>query len=464
MKTMVRFAMAAFPLFAAVGALAASTLDFSALRAIEHEVGDESGVQSFALADLDADTVLDLVVLDASEETVTLYLGVGDGTFGPAELVGVADLPSAVGVADLTSPFVSGGDTDGIPDIIVVDEFGGLQIFIGLGEGTFDPPDQSFDDLDAVEISGFSVADFDGDGRDDLALLESFDGVYFLCNDSGTLQPCLTSVVLLDDFSFELVDIEVGDFNGGGVDVAAVDFDAGLAYVIFGNGDGTFAEIVEPIEIGEVGIEPRALRVGRLDANDTDDLVVLSYDSETNPASSSVSVFTGSEGSTVLNRTDFPAGEVGSALVLDDIDGDGSLDVVIVGEDEFADTAFSGFLRGAGAVFGAPVSAGLEAIAGGRAIESGDLDGDGKPDLVAVVEGGTRIQVLINHTVAAPTCVGDCDGDGSVAINELVRGVNIALGNADVASCVAVDRDGNSMVAINELIAAVRNALDGCVA
>ncbi len=37
---------------------------------------------------------------------------------------------------------------------------------------------------------------------------------------------------------------------------------------------------------------------------------------------------------------------------------------------------------------------------------------------------------------AGTVCVGDCNGDGSVAINELITGVNIALGAADVENSV----------------------------
>lgn len=59
-------------------------------------------------------------------------------------------------------------------------------------------------------------------------------------------------------------------------------------------------------------------------------------------------------------------------------------------------------------------------------------------------------------------CGGDCNGDGTVAINELISGVNIALGAAPVASCEAMDATGDGTVAINELVAAVANALDGC--
>lgn len=59
-------------------------------------------------------------------------------------------------------------------------------------------------------------------------------------------------------------------------------------------------------------------------------------------------------------------------------------------------------------------------------------------------------------------CTGDCDGDGAVAINELILGVNIALGSASVGACGPMDSDGNGAVSINELIGGVNGALAGC--
>jgi len=61
-------------------------------------------------------------------------------------------------------------------------------------------------------------------------------------------------------------------------------------------------------------------------------------------------------------------------------------------------------------------------------------------------------------------CVGDCNGNGSVSIGELISGVNIALGNALVSTCTAFDPNGNGTVSINELISGVNNALNGCPA
>lgn len=59
-------------------------------------------------------------------------------------------------------------------------------------------------------------------------------------------------------------------------------------------------------------------------------------------------------------------------------------------------------------------------------------------------------------------CVGDCNGNLRVTVDELIRGVNAALGLLAVSSCPAVDRNSDDDVGIFELINAVNNALDGC--
>lgn len=66
------------------------------------------------------------------------------------------------------------------------------------------------------------------------------------------------------------------------------------------------------------------------------------------------------------------------------------------------------------------------------------------------------------RTPEASGCAGDCDGSGSVVINELVRMVNIALGSLPVSQCTAGDGNADGMITISELIAAVNRALNGC--
>jgi hypothetical protein len=59
-------------------------------------------------------------------------------------------------------------------------------------------------------------------------------------------------------------------------------------------------------------------------------------------------------------------------------------------------------------------------------------------------------------------CAGDCDGGGTVVIAEIIRSVNIALGNVTVDTCTNADRNSNEGIEINELVSAVNSALNGC--
>jgi len=65
-------------------------------------------------------------------------------------------------------------------------------------------------------------------------------------------------------------------------------------------------------------------------------------------------------------------------------------------------------------------------------------------------------------TVDVGICVGDCNGDGSVTVDELVLGVDIALGTIEGTQCPRLDRNADGKVTIDELVVAVSNALNGC--
>ena len=56
---------------------------------------------------------------------------------------------------------------------------------------------------------------------------------------------------------------------------------------------------------------------------------------------------------------------------------------------------------------------------------------------------------LVAHTSAVPAstipCVGDCAGDEQVTVDDVIKGVNIALGAAEVATCTAFDPAGDGL-------------------
>ncbi|MFQ5666633.1 MAG: hypothetical protein ACE5I7_09400 [Candidatus Binatia bacterium] len=68
---------------------------------------------------------------------------------------------------------------------------------------------------------------------------------------------------------------------------------------------------------------------------------------------------------------------------------------------------------------------------------------------------------LVPRTAHA-VCVGDCNGDGQVTVNELITMVNVALGTADVSACTAGDANGDGQITVNEIVSGVNNALNGC--
>ncbi len=60
-------------------------------------------------------------------------------------------------------------------------------------------------------------------------------------------------------------------------------------------------------------------------------------------------------------------------------------------------------------------------------------------------------------------CVGDCNRNGLVAIDELITSVNVALGTAPPAACLEADADATGDVTVVELVSAVRAAVSGCL-
>src|SRR5262245_53519556 len=80
----------------------------------------------------------------------------------------------------------------------------------------------------------------------------------------------------------------------------------------------------------------------------------------------------------------------------------------------------------------------------------------------AMILAAWVILASTNPMLGQTGCVGDCDEDGEVMVNELVIGVNIALEVATVDACTSFDVDGSDAVEINELVQGVNNLLNDC--
>jgi hypothetical protein len=64
---------------------------------------------------------------------------------------------------------------------------------------------------------------------------------------------------------------------------------------------------------------------------------------------------------------------------------------------------------------------------------------------------------------AAVMCAGDCSGEGAVTVDEILRGVDIALGERPLEACRRADVDDNGRVTVEEIVGALSAALNGCL-
>ncbi len=77
-------------------------------------------------------------------------------------------------------------------------------------------------------------------------------------------------------------------------------------------------------------------------------------------------------------------------------------------------------------------------------------------DLRAPAAGPTPTPLLVS------SCVGDCNDDQQVTVDEIVTMVGIALGNSQLSGCPAGDSNHDGMITVDEILSAVNNALNGC--
>jgi hypothetical protein len=337
--------------------------------------------------------------------------------------------------------------------------------------------------LQVPEPSGIVAADFNQDGKPDLAIAANVRTYVFLGNGDGTFAPTPASPIGIpsppyDDFGSPYVGpaMAVGDFNHSGHPGLAIGlFQNESAAILFGNGDGSFTY---SSTLANAEGQP-TMSLTPADFNGDGDLDLIAVNALN--GQSPVALLGYAHGA--FNQVQESIQISGISSAAGDFNGDGKLDVVIDGASVLLGNGDGTFTQGASLNIGGVVTA-------------ADFNGDGKLDLAVCSGAQNTVTILLGNgdgtfTTASGSPItvgtqpwalvaGDFNNDGKLDLAIVNRpntgygSVTLLLGNGDGTFTQASGSPytvGNSPVAIaaadfngdGKLDLAVANSADGTV-
>ncbi|MFL6500233.1 MAG: FG-GAP repeat domain-containing protein [Candidatus Udaeobacter sp.] len=351
----------------------------------------EASQQTFdvAIVDLDNDGDGDVITLANSSAAVTVHENLGNGSFPVLPRYEVASLSDAVESADI--------DHDGDIDIVVNGEFDIasndplLKILKNNGDGTFAP---AIDYTPARNFADMKLRDINGDGFVDLIFAPdgNYPSYHFgtaLNLGNGTFAPTVvTNVFACGEGTIDAADLD----HDGDLDIVLTEEETcpgGEAHIYVFRNDGN-QNFVRMPDIALPGRLPHGLALAELTGDNNIDIITVLSDG--------IGVFPGNGNLTFGAPIISPIAPYRFKLA--DFNGDGLLDLgMIMQQSSFGtDLIGTSLGNGNGTFQAARTQTGssvLENLRISNDVEPGDVNGDGRPDLVVFNYASNDVSVFI---------------------------------------------------------------------
>jgi hypothetical protein len=297
--------------------------------------------------------------------------------------------PSGIAAADFNE--------DGKPDLAVAANVR-LYVFLGNGDGTFSPtaaspvgvPSPPYDDFPSPYLGPIAVGDFNHSGHQGLAIGEFNNqaAAILLGNGTGSFVP--SSAAFANAFAMPVNALDAADFNAdGNLDLAIVNGVGYQSLVALGYGNGAF----NTAGLFYSGGFSASAAVGDFNGDGKLDTAVVSGGSAALGGSGvTVSLGNGDGTFTLASGSPISLGTYLSAIAIADFNGDGKLDLAVT---DSSGNAVIILLGNGDGTFGTPTT--IPVGNGPEAIVAGDFNNDGKLDLATANYGDGTITLLLGQ-------------------------------------------------------------------
>jgi hypothetical protein len=433
--------------------------------------------ESIVVADMNGDGKPDLIVGEGSAfNRTTLLLNDGSGSFTNMSSFQLGGWQSAsIGVGDFNG--------DGKNDIVLLSggagdsqnqgEDGTLSVLLGNGDGTMRSAryiSESTPVANTTRGLAVAAADFNGDGFQDLiyqacsnTISSSCGFTLLLADGAGGYQPPALFSAPVSGSHF----LALGDFNHDGKPDVAVfnDCDASCTAssvsIFLNTGNGTFAD---PLVYEGGDVSPLAIATGDFNGDGKLDIAILEYCGACSDGENTIGVLLGNGDGTFQPVVTMHTGAGNTAywLAAADFNGDGKADLVLAESTNDPSNPFEGSAQillstGDGTFsFGAIYDSGggRNPYVSGMSVMTGDVNGDGKADIVIgnLCEPVVRGQLVYDVNCANGSIgvlLGNGDGTFQSGATYVTTDANLyAISLADVNGDGKLDAVGSTATGI----------------